>query len=258
MPNNDLKLGLLQTDLAWENPQANIEKLADSMDTLSGADLIICPEMFTTGFSMQPEKHAETHQGDSYKQIADMASKVDAAIVFSMMVKESGKYFNRLYFVFPDGSSAMYDKKHLFTMGEEHLHYSAGNKRLYVDYRGWRIMPLVCYDLRFPVWSRNASNYDLLLYNANWPGVRADVWKTLLKARAIENQAWVAGVNRIGVDGRNLHYTGDSRVLDAKGRLLLDMKDEEKAEIFTIAKQPLMDFREKFPVLNDMDKFRLL
>ncbi|HKK66685.1 MAG TPA: nitrilase-related carbon-nitrogen hydrolase, partial [Bacteroidales bacterium] len=206
MQNNSqkLNLALFQTELTWENPGENIERLSRETDTLTRADLIVCPEMFTTGFSMESERLAEPHKGESYQAIARLAAQYDTAIVFSMITRAEGKYYNRLYFIFPDGTSAHYDKKHLFTMGEEDQHYAPGSKRLYVDYKGWRIMPLVCYDLRFPVWSRNVSNYDLLIYVADWPKVRAEVWKSLLKARALENQAYVAGVNCIGTDGRNL------------------------------------------------------
>jgi predicted amidohydrolase len=259
MQNNSEKLNiaLFQTDLTWESPADNIKRLAEQIDDFRGADIIILPEMFTTGFSMEPEHLSEPDKGESYQAIAKLAVRADAAIVFSMITEVQAKYFNRLYFIFPDGSSAHYDKKHLFTMGEEDRHYSPGDRRLYVDYKGWRIMPLVCYDLRFPVWSRNVSNYDLLIYIANWPQVRADVWKSLLKARALENQAYVAGVNRIGTDGRNLEYSGDSQLIDARGNLILDMKSGHNPAIKTIDKTSLYDFRKKFPVLNDKDSFRL-
>lgn len=258
MQNNELKLALYQADLFWEQPDKNIEKLCEHEGNLQDIDILICPEMFTTGFSMNVKHMAQPHQSGHFKHMAKLATNTDTALVFSMIVHDGGKYYNRLYFIFPDGSSAFYDKKHLFMMGDEHNHYSAGHKRLLVDFKGWRIMPLICYDLRFPVWSRNTSNYDLLLYVANWPGVRADVWKTLLKARALENQSYVAGVNRVGADGRNITYQGDSLLFDAKGKALLDGGDGEKFLTASVYYDKLKIFRDKFPVLNDTDNFRLM
>ncbi|MGM0650484.1 MAG: amidohydrolase [Bacteroidota bacterium] len=258
MQNNELKLALYQADLFWEQPDKNIEKLWEYEGKLQDIDILICPEMFTTGFSMNVKNMAQPHQSGHFQHMAKLATNTDTALVFSMIVHDGGKYYNRLYFIFPDGCTAFYDKKHLFMMGDEHNHYSAGHKRLLVDFKGWRIMPLICYDLRFPVWSRNTSNYDLLLYVANWPGVRADVWKTLLKARALENQSYVAGVNRVGTDGRNITYQGDSLLFDAKGKALLDAGDGEKFLTASVYYDELKIFRDKFPVLNDIDNFRMI
>ncbi|MEA3447179.1 MAG: amidohydrolase [Bacteroidota bacterium] len=252
-----LNIALYQADLAWEQPKTNVDKLWSHEKKLHDIDLLVCPEMFTTGFSMNVEKIGKPHKSEDFHAIADLAKKTQTSIVFSMIVCEAGMCYNRLYFIFPDGSEAHYDKKHLFRMGDEHHHYSAGHKQLLVDVKGWRIMPLVCYDLRFPVWSRNTMNYDLLIYVANWPAPRADVWKSLLIARALENQAYVVGVNRIGKDGRNLSYQGDSLLFDAKGNVLLDAGDEEKLVSGSITKDDLMAFRKKFPVLKDRDNFRL-
>ncbi len=258
MQNNELNIALYQADLYWEQPEKNIDKLWSHEKSMLNVDLLVCPEMFTTGFSMNVEKMGRPHRSEDFHNIAGFAKKTNTAIVFSMVIYDAGKYFNRLYFIFPDGSSAYYDKKHLFRMGDEHNHYSAGHRQLMVDFRGWRIMPLVCYDLRFPVWSRNTKNYDLLIYVANWPAPRADVWKTLLKARALENQAYVAGVNRVGDDGRNLSYQGDSLLFDAKGNALLDAGHNEGIISAVIDKSSLVEFRKKFPVLNDKDDFRLI
>jgi predicted amidohydrolase len=221
-------------------------------------DIIVLPEMFTTGFTMNTNL-AEPMNLDTYKWMGLMSKKTEACIVGSYIVKEGVNVYNRLIWMFPDGTSKYYDKRHLFRMGEEHAHYSAGTNSLIIDYKGWRIAPFICYDLRFPVWSRNVENaYDVLLYIANWPAVRSYAWKNLLIARAIENISYVVGVNRVGMDGRNLTYTGDSTVLDFKGFPLIQLEPNE-SDIFQIelSKESLTEFRNSFPAHLDADSFTI-
>lgn len=254
--NNKLNIRLYQADIVWQDAELNIKKLEKQIPTLKKVDILICPEMYTTGFSMSVQNCAEKFPGASTKSIIDIAKKSNTAIVCSLIVSENGEYFNRLLFVFPDGKYEYYDKRHLFTMGEEDKYYTAGTKRLIIDYKGWKICPLICYDLRFPVWSRNDCNYDLLIYVANWPDSRRDVWNTLLRARAIENQTYVVGVNRVGKDGMGLKYSGDSILINAKGQDVLSFKqNEESYKDVEIDKTDLINFRDKFPVLNDRDDF---
>ena len=251
-----LNITLLQPNIIWEVPQANLERFSEMLAPIDNTDLIVLPEMFSTGFSMQPEKLKENMDGPSVQWMKNLAREKDTAITGSLIIEESGKVFNRMVWVFPDGKTEIYDKRHLFTMGEENQHYSAGTEKLIVKYKGWRFCPLICYDLRFPVWSRNTQNYDVLLYVANWPAVRHEVWKTLLKARAIENQAYCVGVNRVGKDGPGLDYEGDSCIIDAKGNARF-LSDKEQVASFEISMVELQKFREKFPVLNDRDLFRM-
>jgi predicted amidohydrolase len=219
-------------------------------------DLIVLPEMFTTGFSMNPEKLKESMDGIALQWMKKQASEKDAAVVGSLIIEDNEKVFNRLVWVFPNDQIEIYDKRHLFTMGEENRHYSAGTEKLIVEYKGWRFCPLICYDLRFPVWSRNTENYDVLIYVANWPVPRHKVWKTLLQARAIENQAYCIGVNRVGKDGPGLNYYGDSCLTDAKGNARF-LGGSEQVASFEISLDELHKFREKFPVLNDRDEFNM-
>ena len=222
-------------------------------------DLIVLPEMFTTGFSMNAAGLAEEAEGPSLTWMQQEALKYKAVVTGSVMVTEGESYFNRLYWVRPDGSYAKYDKKHLFRMAKEHHTYTSGQERLIVDLNGWKVCPLVCYDLRFPVWSRNTNNaYDLLLYVANWPKVRSQPWRTLLQARAIENLAYVVGVNRVGTDGNNHPYSGDSAIIHPKGHHLLETSEVEGIHTITLNKQELEDFREAFPAHLDADGFELL
>jgi predicted amidohydrolase len=249
-----LTIILVQPDIIWEEPQVNLERYSEMLSPVDKTDLIILPEMFTTGFSMHPEKLKETMDGPSVQWMKKLAREKDAVVTGSLIIEKSGKVFNRLVWVFPDGETKIYDKSHLFTMGEENLHYSAGSEKLIVEYKGWRFCPLVCYDLRFPVWSRNTENYDVLLYVANWPAPRHEVWKTLLQARAIENQSYCVGVNRVGKDGPGLDYHGDSCLIDAKGNARF-LGDSEQVTSFEISQEELHKFRKKFPVLNDRDEF---
>ena len=252
----NLKITIVQPDMFWENIQENLDKYSQMLSGLGSTDVIVLPEMFTTGFSMQPEKLKEFMNGPSVKWMKKLAAEKEAAVTGSLIIEDDGKVFNRLIWVFPDGKTKIYDKRHLFTMGEENEHYSAGSEKLIVEYKGWRFCPMICYDLRFPVWSRNTENYDVLLYVANWPAVRHEVWKTLLQARAIENQSYCIGVNRIGKDGSGLEYNGDSCVIDARGNAKF-MGSKEQVTSFNISQNELKKFRDKFPVLNDRDEFFL-
>jgi len=251
-----LTITLVQPDIIWEQPQANLEKYSEMLAPVDKTDLIVLPEMFTTGFSMQPEKLKESMDGPAVQWMKKLASEKDAAVVGSLVIEDNEKVFNRLVWVFPNGKIKIYDKRHLFTMGEENLYYSAGSEKLIVEYKGWRFCPLVCYDLRFPVWSRNTENYDVLMYVANWPAPRHEVWKTLLQARAIENQAYCIGVNRTGTDGAGLDYLGDSVLIDAKGNARF-LGGSEQVTSFEVSLNELHKFREKFPLLNDRDEFNM-
>lgn len=259
MTNSSLSTALIQADLAWENPEENRKILSrHCRDIAPETDLIILPEMFSTGFSMAPEKFAEPNLGDSFKWMREMAKGKDSAITGSIMTEDNGDYFNRLYFVWPDGDYKIYDKKHLFTFAGEHHHYSPGHKRLTVDYKGWKICPMVCYDLRFPVWLRNTDDYELLIVVANWPAKRSPAWDTLLKARAIENMAYVAGVNRVGTDGNDIEYNGHSAVYNMLGEQI--SKNEKPAgsvENIELRKEALDKARKDFSFLNDRDDFEI-
>lgn len=254
-----LKISVLQCDLAWEDVEMNRGKIGRMLKQLpSGTDVVFLPEMFSTGFTMNAAKVAETMAGQTMGWLKERSSESQAAICGSLVIQEDGKFFNRLVFVEPSGKVSQYDKHHLFTMAGEEDCYTRGENRLIVDYKGWRICPLVCYDLRFPVWSRNLKNYDLLVYSANWPEPRALVWNTLLKARAIENQSFVVGVNRVGVDGNQITYSGQSQVIDAKGNTVASAKEyDEEILNAEIAFSELARFRQKFPVLDDADRFEI-
>ena len=201
----NLNITLIQPDINWEDIRANLKKYTKMISEVETTDVIVLPEMFTTGFSMAPEKLKEKMDGISVEWMKNTARAKNAAVVGSLIIQDSGKIVNRAVWVSPDGKTECYDKRHLFSMGEEHLFYSPGNKKQIVEFRGWRFCPLICYDLRFPVWSRNAENYDVLIYMANWPAPRHHVWKNLLVARAIENQAYCVGVNRTGTDGARIN-----------------------------------------------------
>ena len=250
----------MQSDLQWQQAEANREILAGMLaQSVTETDLIVLPEMFTSAFSVGSGAIPEAWPGESIDWMQVVAANFDAAVCGSIAVLEDGERFNRLVFVSPEGGLAYYDKRHLFRMLGEDKRYSAGTERAVLSWRGWRILPLVCYDLRFPVWSRNTPDlaYDLLLYVANWPGARNYHWQTLLKARAIENLAYVAGVNRIGQDGNGIDYIGHSMLIDPAGEVLLDA--EESAGTFTISidKSALENYRESFPAHLDADGFEL-
>jgi len=252
-----MKISLIQTSLTWEDPQANranFEKLINSIDA---TDLIILPEMFATGFTMKPEAVAETMKGETTAWMKRMAAVKDCAVTGSLVISENGKYYNRLLFVYPDGEIKTYDKKHLFSLAGEEKAYTAGSDKLIVEYRGWKICPLVCYDLRFPVFARNVEGYELLLYVANWPSPRIFAWDTLLQARAIENMCYVAGVNRIGEDANGHHYPGHSAMVDCLGATVIDALGDEGVFSVGLDREKMLEARKKFGFLNDRDRFTL-
>lgn len=247
-----MKIALIQTEIVWGSPEANIAVMDTLIDHAGKADLYVLPEMFSTGFVMQPENYAEK-QGLSLKWMQGKARQTDAAVCGSLAVADGDKYYNRFYFVKPDGSVAVYNKRHLFTYSGEHEHYQQGNGRTVVEWRGVRILLQVCYDLRFPVFSRNHKDYDLALYVASWPESRRMVWDILLKARAIENQCYVAGVNRVG-DDQKCHYNGGTAIINPYGNVVSDAADNETyVVVATLDMEKLKAFREKFPVLDDAD-----
>lgn len=252
----NLKISLIQTPLDWQQPESNRNRLAELMAPLAGqTDLIVLPEMFTTGFTMEPEAVAEPMSGPTLAWLRDQAAALGAAVCGSVVIEDQG-YRNRLLFVTPDGAVEHYDKRHLFRMANEHQYYVAGDSRKVIEYKGWRILPQVCYDLRFPVWCRNRNDYDLALFVANWPAPRRNAWRTLLLARAIENQCYVAGVNRIGEDGKGLEYSGDSLLVDPKGQALLDAPAGEAfVKTGTLYAEDLRQFRDNFPAWQDADAF---
>ncbi|MCV6590439.1 MAG: amidohydrolase [Marinobacterium sp.] len=258
-PQNELKISLVQAELHWQNPPQNRQMLAEKIACLAGkSDLIILPEMFSSGFSMAPEQVAEPEEGESVQWLQQQAVQLKCAISGSLAIAVDGGYVNRLFLAEPDGNLQYYDKSHLFRMGDEHSHYLPGTQRTIFHYRGWRILPLVCYDLRFPVFGRNRGDYDLLLCVANWPAPRRHPWRTLLQARAIENLCYVAGVNRVGMDGNGLEYSGDSMLVDFKGVPVLDAEPGLAfIETTTLNFQSLQAFRQAFPAHLDADDFHL-
>ena len=253
----DLTVTLIQCELAWEQPADNRRQFEDLLahaDTNS--DVIVLPEMFTTGFSMNALGNAEPPGGDTEQWMADIAGSRHCAVTGSIAVREGDAVFNRLLFATPDAVHH-YDKRHLFRMAGEHKRYSAGQERTIVEWRDWRIKPEICYDLRFPVFSRNREDYDALIYVANWPARRAAHWRALLIARAIENQACVVGVNRIGADANGLTYAGDSLAIDARGELLADLQDRAEVRNVTFSASALNEYRKEFPCHMDADEFTL-
>ena len=253
----NLSVSLIQTDLHWQDTIANLNMLKEKIQGLSGkTDLVILPEMFSTGFSMNPEKYAEDWPGKTLQWMLLHSENSELAICGSIMVKENGQFYNRFVWTESSGRVFTYDKRHLFRMGGEHDIYNGGNEKLIIEYMGWKIVPFICYDLRFPVWSRNTTNYDFALYVANWPAARSAVWQKLLMARAIENQCYVAGVNRVGTDGNGIDYSGNSLLIDARGEIIHELTGQEEFT-YTLESSLLEEFREKFPVFLDADKFTI-
>ena len=260
LPVSDLTVSFVQASLQWHDPAANRAEMHRHIDELSVAtDLIVLPEMFTTGFSMEAAALAETMDGPTVAWLRERAATRDAVITGSIIIKEHNSYHNRLLWVRPDGSLSYYDKRHLFAMANEQHTYTAGTERVIEEWRGWRICPLVCYDLRFPVWSRNSTvqPYDLLLFVANWPAARRTAWTTLLRARAIENVAYTMGVNCVGIDGNSIAYAGDSALLDMRGEYLVEVGNQETGITRALRRADLEAFRERFPALQDADPFEL-
>lgn len=247
---------LVQTSLHWEDKKANLAQLGEKLAALSvPSDLVVLPEMFTTGFTMNARPLAEPAEGPTWEWMAGQAARLNAVVTGSFIAEEGGRYYNRLLWVRPDGSYEQYDKRHLFTLAGEHEHYAPGNKRLVVELKGWKVLPLICYDLRFPVWARNVENYDLLLYVANWPEMRRNAWRTLLAARAIENQAYTLGVNRVGQDGNGYPYTGDTSAFDFAGEELLHATQVEGLFTVQLSCEKQQEFRNKLQFLADRDGF---
>ena len=255
-----LKISIVQTDIAWENKQENLRMLREKLHALRGTtEIVVLPEMFSTGFTMKSRELAEPVSGITVRILKELAADFQLALCGSFICSERSNYYNRAFFITPEGEEFYYDKRHLFRMGNEAEDFSAGNNKLIISYRGWNICLLVCYDLRFPVWSRNVNNeYDLLIYMASWPQARRLAWDTLLCARALENMCYVCGVNRIGVDGNKLIYNGGSVVFSAKGVVLASVPDgEEGIETVSLSLISLQQLRDKFPVWKDADAFRL-
>ncbi len=261
---NNLRVTLVQADLHWENPTANLAMLEEMLWTLKApTDIIVLPEMFTTGFTMNTQQYAEVPQLTTFRWLRQQAAQYNAVVVGSYIVKEQQQYFNRLVWMQPDGTADFYDKKHLFRMAEEDKFFTAGSQRIIKTWKGWRICPLICYDLRFPAWSYNIDNqgniaYDCLLYIANFPEARATVWNSLLKARAIENWSYCVGVNRIGIDGKGISYVGDSSVITPKGTIAFQANNEAVVQTIELDATELLSYREKFPAYLDADRFQLL
>ena len=253
-----LSIHLIQVDLAWENKEENLKTIQLQIEKLPEcADLVILPEMFSTGFTMNPELVAETMSGKTVRWMIEMAAKFEIALVGSIVIIEAERHYNRLLFVNKDGVLETYDKRHLFSYAGEDKVYTAGSARKIINYKGWNICLQICYDLRFPVFCRNHGEYDLLLFVANWPESRILAWDTLIKARAIENICYVAGVNRIGADKHNYNHNGHSQLVNFLGEYLIKPQENPAAFHFTIEKQPLLETREKLGFLNDADHFTL-
>jgi predicted amidohydrolase len=257
--NSHLRVTLFQTELAWQDPAANRRALAAHFRGLAGhTDLVVLPEMFSTGFSMAAESLAEDMDGPTVGWLREEAAATGCVITGSLIIRAGERCHNRLVWARPDGSIEHYDKRHLFRMANEQRHYAAGERRLVVEVKGWRVCPMVCYDLRFPVWSRCRDDYDVLVYVANWPQRRAHAWATLLRARAIENLCYVAGVNRIGRDGNGASYAGDSVAVDFLGQSLTSEGGGQRVETAVLDLESLRAYRRDFPAQLDADRFELV
>lgn len=256
---DNLKITIFQGYLFWENTDKNLQNIELRLSAIrEKTDLIILPEMFNTGFTMNAEKLAEVMGGQTMQWMHKIAVKYSCVITGSLIIKENNKYYNRLIWMRPAGSHEYYDKRHLFALGKEHETYTAGTKKLIVELNGWKICPVICYDLRFPVWLRNVDEeYDLLIIVANWPERRALHWRTLIPARAIENQAYVIGVNRVGHDGNEIYHSGDSNCIDPNGKVIYYKRDEEDMYTFTIVADEIEKVRRAMPFLKDADTFEI-
>jgi omega-amidase len=253
-----MKIALIQCDLYWEDPSANRKQFESKIDKIdSAADLIVLPEMFSTGFTMNAAEMAETMEGETVVWMQHLARQRKCALTGSLIIAENGEFYNRMLFVFPTGEFQFYDKRHLFTLAGEDQFYKAGTEKVIVDYLGWKICLQVCYDLRFPVFVRNVENYDLILYVANWPKVRTNAWDILLPARAVENLSYTVGVNRIGFDAHNYAYTGHSQVVDFLGNYILEPQEGEGTFIVELDKNELLETRKKLDFLSDKDLFEI-
>lgn len=261
---SNLKFSLIQTHLYWEDKEKNLSMLEKKLkDLKESTHVILLPEMFSTGFSMKPNDLGETMNGVGVNWMKRLAGTKKCIIAGSLIIEEDGNYFNRMIWMLPNGQYGFYDKRHLFAYAEEDKHYTAGSKRLIASVNGWKLNLLICYDLRFPVWARQqfkedgSFEYDVLIYVANWPEKRNTAWKTLLRARAIENQCYVIGVNRVGTDGKDIYYSGDSMVIDPLGEILYHKEHEEDIATITLDKKHLEEVRQRFPFWRDSDDFIL-
>jgi len=251
----------IQSSLHWEDKEANLQMFEEKIFSISQpTEIVVLPEMFSTGFSMQPKKLAEPMDGETVEWMKQIAAKKKIILTGSVIIEEDRNFYNRLVWVLPNGQIGYYDKRHLFAYGDEDQHYTAGKKRLIASVKGWKINLMVCYDLRFPVWSRQQGDfeYDVLIYVANWPERRVLAWTSLLRARAIENQSYVIGVNRTGDDGNKIPYTGESMAVDPMGEILYHKNDEEDVFTVTLDKSHLEKTREKFPFWKDADRFKII
>jgi omega-amidase len=253
----DLRVTIIQSVLHWENVGANLAMFEEKIWQIKGqTDVIVLPEMFTTGFTMNAATLAEPMNFTTFKWMKQQSAQTGAVVTGSFIVKEKELFYNRLIWMQPDGNYFVYDKRHLFRMAEEHLVFAPGTEKLLVEWKGWKICPLICYDLRFPVWSRNKKNeYDVLIYVANWPEARRLPWKSLLQARAIENLSYVVGVNRVGQDGKEIVYHGGSGIVNPKGEWVLEHRSAEEVHTYSLDKTELDSFRAKFPADLDSDEF---
>ena len=258
-----LTISIIQTFIFWEDVDKNLKMLEEKINSLSGKiEVVVLPEMFSTGFSMNPENIAETMDGKAIEWLKNISSEKRLLLTGSLIIKEDNKFFNRLIWMQPDKNFYYYDKRHLFAYAGENEKYNPGNKRLIVSVKGFKINLLICYDLRFPVWSRqtkgNSPEFDILIFVANWPSKRINAWRSLLIARAIENQCYVVGVNRVGKDGNDIEYNGDSMLVDPLGNVIYEMKDTEEIFTFTLDYNELETVRSQFPFLKDADDFRII
>lgn len=253
-----MKIALIQSSLFWENPKANRNYFEEKINANSEkVDLFVLPEMFTTGFTMNPEAVFETMEGETIQWLQSLAKAKNSAITGSLIIKEKGNFYNRLVFVFPSGKIQFYDKRHLFSLAGEDKVYTSGKEKLIIEHLGFKICPLICYDLRFPVFARNTEDYDLLIFVANWPKARINAWDILLKARSVENMCYTIGVNRIGVDNNNFEYVGHSQAVDFLGNFILEPQENEGVFIVELNKEKLLETRKKLGFLNDRDSFEL-
>ena len=258
-----LTLTLIQANLHWENKPANLEMFQQKIEAVGQkTEVVILPEMFSTGFSMRPQGLAENMEGETLQWMKKTAAKNNIILTGSVIIQENEQYFNRLIWMLPNGQFGQYDKRHLFGFAGEHEQYTAGKKRLVASVKGWKIHLQVCYDLRFPVWARQtpakiAGEYDVLINVANWPKKRILAWKTLLQARAIENQCFVVGVNRVGIDGNNHLYNGNSLLIDPSGEIIFQGSEAEETTTITLQKETLLQNRSQFPFLKDADSFMI-
>ena len=253
-----MKIAIIQAPLFWENPKENRIYFEGKINSISeNTDLIVLPEMFTTGFTMRPELVAETMQGETVIWLQELAKVKNCAITGSVVIKENNNFYNRMLFIFPSGEIQFYDKKHLFTLAGEDKVYTSGKQKVIVNYLDWKICLQVCYDLRFPAFSRNSEDYDLMIYVASWPKIRTNAWDALLKARAIENMSYVIGVNRIGEDDNGYQYIGHSQVVDFLGEYVIEPAESENIFMAELDKEKMISTRQKLGFLDDRDHFEI-